>query len=595
MKDFDNISALYSAMKAEREQAKPLWDDIAKYVGISVDTDYQWAKSQASKSRQLDQFVDDPTPALAVNQFGDYLIGIMWGAGDKALSLEPSRDVLDIVGDIALVQEFYDFATEQLLYHMNHSGAGLNNALRPYAYDQAAFGTSGIGAFINDDYRNGVSHNAIIFRNYGIDNTCIDEGKSGGVDYVFPCYQWKVNRIVGEFCTKNGVIDEALVNELPDQIKQAWQKGNYNQVFKLVFGVLPRADFDPKLKGKRGTKYRGVWFIENEGKIFREEDYAEKPIAMVRQIKVRGEVYGRSSGTMMLSSIRMVNYIVGDTAEILEKMGRPSLGMFNNAMIGDSVLDTSANGLTIFNQQFAEGRTPVFPMYDVGDPSALIQYLIPYLNEKIATAFKIDTLLDFSTAKEMTATESLQRYAIRGKSLAGMLQQQKCELWDVLVPRCISILWGLGELGVNPVTNPEMAQRLSARGLSGRIIPQAVLDVANSGRPWYKIRYNNEIEKLTRTEAIQSLTQVLQAIAAIGGMYPQIVEAVDWYRLLDDINNNLDANNQILIGAQAFKDKMAAAAQQQQAIIAAQAGMMAADAGQKASQANKNNAEAARV
>jgi hypothetical protein len=594
MKDYDNIYQLYTALKSEREQAKPLWDEIAKYVGISVDVDYQWHKNQSSKSAQLDLRVDDPSPALAVNQFGDYLLGIMWGTGDKALSLVPSREVTDLV-DASVVQAWYDFATEQLLRHMNHADAGLNNALRPYAYDQAAFGTSGIGVFINDDFKNNVAENALIFRNYGVDNMCIDEGKSGAVDYVFVTYHWKTNRIVGEFCTKNGVIDKGLVGTLPKVIQDAWGKGDYNQSFPLVFGMLPRTDFDPKLKGKRGTKFRGVWFMDGEGKIFKEEDYKEKPIAVCRQIKVRGEVYGRSSGTMMISSIRMVNYIVGDTVEILEKMARPALGVLNNAVFGDSVLDTSSNGLTVFNQQLASGQNPVFPLMDVGDPSALIQYLIPYLNEKIATAFKIDTLLDFSTAKEMTATESLQRYAIRGKSLAGMLQQQKSELWAHTTRRATSMLLDLGELGINARMFPDIARNLSARGMGARIIPDEVLQIMEFGKPWYEVRFNNEMEKLTRTESVQNLTQVLQAIGAIGSMYPQIIEAVDWYKLLEDINDNLDANNQILIGAKAFKEKLMAAAQQQQAMLAAQAGMMAADAGSKAAQANKNNAEAARV
>ncbi len=75
-------------------------------------------------------------------------------------------------------------------------------------------------------------------------------------------------------------------------------------------------------------------------------------------------------------------------------------------------------------------------------------------------------------------------------------------------------------------------------------------------------------------------------------MYPQIIEAVDWYKLLADVNDNLDANNQIIIGEKAFKDKIEAMAKQQQAAMALQAGQAASGIQKDTAQAGKLNAEA---
>lgn len=79
------------------------------------------------------------------------------------------------------------------------------------------------------------------------------------------------------------------------------------------------------------------------------------------------------------------------------------------------------------------GQSPIIPIQDVGDPSKLVAWLIPYLNEKVATAFGIDVLLDFAANSDMTATESLQRFSIRGKSISGMILQQKTELFEPLI------------------------------------------------------------------------------------------------------------------------------------------------------------------
>lgn len=591
----DNIQKLYSDLKTEWEKKKPDWEDIAHFVGIGVDVDYIQNKGQKASSRDPDEYVDDPTSAISVNQAGDYLMGIMWGTGDRVFDIIPSRYVTELV-DAAAVKDYYDFATNQALYHMNHEQAGFSTAMRPYVYDQFSFGTSGVGAFKNQSFMTRIEENALIFRDYGVDNTMIDEGKSGQVEIVFSVYNWRVNRIAGEFCKTDGGIDQAKVATLPKPIREAYASGDYNKYFQIVFGFYPREDYDPKLKGKRGTRYKGVWFMDQgqDNEIFFEEDFADRPIAVARAIKVRGETYGRASGTMLISTIRSVNFMVGTSIEIIEKMANPSLGMLNNAIFGDSVLDTSPDGITIFNSALASATkgNPVFPLYDVGDPSAILQFLVPYLNEKIVTAFKVDSLLDFASAKEMTATESLQRYAIRGKSLAGFLLQQKNEFLVPIAKRSISLLFSMGELGVNPLTAQALANQLRSNGRDNRVIPEAVLQVVESGRPWYELRWNNELEKLTRTETIQNLIQIIQAITAIAALYPDIIHAVEWYELLKDINDNLDYNTKILISAKDFKDKIAAAAAERAAMIKLQAGQAGAAIVKDTASANKANSEA---
>lgn len=596
-KQFTNIYSLYSSLKTEWEKYRSKWIDISRFVGITVDTNYMYNNGQSAKKGQdLDIFVDDPTAALCVNQAGDYLLGIMWGTGDQVFDIIPSRYVTELV-DPAEVKDWYDFATDQALYHMNHERAGLSTAMKPYAYDQASFGTSGIGTFLNKSFLSGIDENALVFRNYGVDNTMVDEGKSGQCDIVFTVHNWKINRIIGEFCKTDGDVDEQKMADLPQAMRDAYKSGNFNQNFKIVFGFFPREDYDPKLKGKRGARYKGVWFLDDpqHNKPFYEEDFIERPISVARAIKVRGEVYGRSSGSLLMESIKGVNFMVGTSIEIVEKMSNPSLGLFNNSIFGDSVLDTSANGLTIFNTALSQAsQAPLFPLYDVGDPSKILQFIVPYLNEKITTAFKVDALLDFSSAKEMTATESLQRYAIRGKSLSGMLVQQKNEQLVPTSKRSISLLMSIGELGVDP-SDAQRVKMLREIGQDRRIIPDAVVEVMRQGKPWFELRWNNELEKLTRTEAVQNLVQIIQAITAVAALYPQIIEAVDWYQLLKAINDNLDYNLKILISEKEFKDRIAKAAEQQRQLLALQAGEMGSKAIANTAKANKDNKEAQNV
>lgn len=596
--DFKQIYKIYTELIANGERYKPLWDRIAQLVGISVEPDYLWTNNNV-KSQQLDDFVDDPTSALSVNQAGDYLVGLMWGTGQGVFTLKPSRYVTALV-DKSVVQDYYEWATSQVLYHMNHPDCGYVQSLQPYSYDQFSFGTSGIGLFKNQAFLRRIEENCMVARNYGIDNTRIKDGKAGGPDIGCAKYHWNCARIISEFCTIDGIVSDTAIATMPNGIQNAYRDKSYNTEFDLIFLWTPRDDFDPALRGRRGFKWRGVWFTDEGGatsRIFCEESFKERPVNMARMIKVRGEDYGRSSGTMLLSSIGSVNYMFAITQEILEKMADPALGAFGNAIFGDGVLDTSANGLTIFNQQFASnGQPPIFPIHDVGDPEPIIKFLLPYLNEKITTAFKIDALLDFNSAKDMTATESLQRYNIRGKSLAGLLTRQKNERLIPDVRRGVSICWECGELGTNPQTAaPDAVKKLRQNKQGQQIIPSQVLEVMAEGKPWYEIEFNNELEKLLETQKIQALVQIIQSVTAIAAIYPDIVHAVDWYQLLQDINENLDIDGKIMVSAADFKNVIATAAKQRAQMMQAQIQQVGASSAKDGAAATHSMAKAGAI
>lgn len=588
--EWREIQAIHTSLRTNRERYVPLWKDISRVTGITVDPDYMWSNN-TDKSRQLDDYVDDPTAAISVNQSGDYLYGIMWGTGNGVADIIPSRHVTELV-DAQTVAPWYAYATSQWLYHMNHIDSGYTTAMRPYCYDAMSFGNGGIGIFKNKMFASGVDQNCLIARNYGIDNTCIDNGKSGAPDIGSAIYHWSVGQIVGEFCCEEGEVSKEKLSRMPKKVTEAYNRGDYNTEFDLVFLWRPRRDWDPKLKGKRGARYQGVWFMDDgaDGPFY-EEDFSERPINWARAILVRGERYGRASGSLLLSSIRSLNYTFAITSEILEKMANPALGVYGNSIFGDGVLDTSPDGLTVFNITQSVGQQPVFPIHDVGDPTGIIKFLMPYMRDAITTGFKIDVLLDMNSDHSMTAAEALKRFAIRGKSLAGLLGQQKAERLEPDARRGISVCLECGELGVDPMMDAERAQRL-AKTAPERVIPPEVLTVMKSGKPWYDIRWNNELERMVRTEEIEALIQLLQSITAIASLYPMIVEAVDWYQMLKDLNDALDCNNKILVKASDFKQIVARVAAEQRAMMTVQAQQGVAQARQSNAQANKNNAEA---
>ena len=580
-----NYKELFTDSKTVRAENVSLWRDISSHCGITINEQFLESAESKSASDPLDEDIYDPTAALAVTQSGDYLDGIMWGTGAEAVTVEPSEFVLQ-KADKSAIKSYYEFRTKQLLANMNAREAGFSAARKPYFYSQMSFGTSGIGVFKNADYPE-KEENPYFFRSFGVDSMTIAEGKNGLIDIVFLVYHWKVCQIMEEF-DYNPEAEEQI---LPKVIIDAYNTGEYNKRFTLVQGVVPRSSYSRDLKGKNGTKYKGVWFLESEAdKIFFTEDFRRLPVGVCRAIKIQGQAWGRSSGSLLISTIKGTNYMLDQAIQTIEKMNDPALGTYNNAMFGDSVLDTSAGGLVTFQESMiAKGQNPMFQLHDVGDPTGLISFLLPYLNDKITTGFKVDMLLDFSSAKEMTATESMQRYAIRGKSLAGLLGQEKNEMLDVVVERCIQIEDDNGLAGVDP-EDLAMIKAKADINRSDMVIPEAVLEAMKAGKRWYKITYNNELEKMVKTEGLERIMQLINGIGILISLYPAMVEAVQWYDLFNDINEALGVS--YIKDADEFKQIITDQAEIRQQGLAIQAAQAGADIGSTISKGQKDGADA---
>jgi hypothetical protein len=582
----DDIIKRYEALKAHATQYQGLWNDIARYAGIRRQpNDINGTQAIAN---ERDQFIDDTTAATSINKSAGYLFGLVWGTGGNVCSLVPHRNVTDEI-EKAVVSDYYKYASEQVLYYMNSSESGLDNALRSALYDFVAYGNCGIGCFENPHYKNGNSDSPLIYRSFSIENTVFDEGINGEIDYSYTKYKWRINKIVAEFCLgDDGNIDAELLAKLPEDMQEAYKQKSNNE-FDLIYCFYPREDYNRKAKAGRLTmRYEGGWIYEKTKQFLRKEDYKSRPIIFMRQNKLSNEIYGRSEAALILNTIKASNYVVGDAMLSIETQVTPPLGMLGNAGIGLEVLDTSPKSMTVFNPAFAGDKSPIFPISDGGNPAALVEFLIPYFREQITTAFKIDVLLDFNNQTAMTATESLQRGNIRDRSLEGMTGVIAIGL-KLLINRSVDLLSKEGKIGFEELSSE--ATDLKVQERKKRIIPAVVSQVKAENKEWFIIEFNNELYKLGRTEIVANTIQILNSIMSIAGIYPQIIEAINWHKMLSQISTNLQANNDIVKSEYEFMQILAQLAQKQQMAQAAQMGQAVAGIGKDAAMMNKLNGE----
>lgn len=538
----------YKELKSERQLYVPLWKDIQKYVAIAQDISYNFDE-ETNKSKQKDVYINDATAYISVNQAGDYTAGLLWQA--NAVEVIPNQYILDQLASDNELDDFYKNVTDTTLAHINSSEAGFPTYLKSHCYDQFSYATSGIGAFLNPDYEAGNADNAIIFKSYGVHNICIDEGANNKVNIIFATYKWRVNKIIDEFATVKGQIVKEKFNALPKAIKDAFNKQNLNKKFTIVHGVMPNMDYQFGKQGIKGAKYKGYWFYENEKKIFSEEYYKDLPIAISRSIKVANQVYGVSSGSLAISSIKMLNFIMGILIDNADKLVNPPFGYVSGSLTNGSIIDTSANAGNPINEKSLSGKvSPIFNLLNVGDMSPIAQLLLPKGEKDITTIFKIDQLLDFNSTAEKTATEMIQRFSIRAKAISGLISQQKTELLEPLLHRCIGILQTIGAYGIDVQNEPEKALLFMQNGKANRIIPEIVLQAMNEGKRWYKIKFNNELEKLANAETYNNLGQFLMLLQSVASIKPEILQGIKPYKLLELCKKITNFDNQNFIASE---------------------------------------------
>lgn len=542
----------FKDLKQERTRYTPRWREIREYVSITNEVNAEFEDTR-QPSEQKDIYINDPTAFISVNQAGDYLAGILWNL--NAVTLEPSKYIKDKAQGSDL-SNFYKKATEVFLEQMNATDAGFHSVLKSYCYEQFSFGTSGIGTFKSKEFENKQSECCLTFKPFGVWNTAIDEGANNKIDVVYTVYHWRLNQIIEEFCYQDGVLNNELVEKLPDEIKEAYNANKFNQKFKLVFGVLPNSSYAMETRGKNGAKYKGYWFIDNSSnKVFKVEYFDKMPISMCRAIRVNNQVYGESAGTLAISSVKMLNHIAGNTVDNIEKTTDAPLGIISGSLVAGNVLNRSANSVTVFNPQTTQGNgQPIFPISQAGDISAVVNFLIPQLQKTIINMFKIDQLLDFNNQTEMTATESSYRMSIRGKAINGLLSQQKTECIEPTCHRAISIIqncklfgYTLEEIQEMPEETEEQMAYKQQLIATGDYIPEIVLEAMKNNKMWYTLKFNGELEKLCNAEIYESIGRFLQYLSAILNLKPEVAHAINGYEFLELLKSVSNLVNDKLI------------------------------------------------
>ena len=530
----------YGVVKAKRTRWLNLWQFIGDYVHM---VKREFTENIQTEGDFLVDRVFDSTGPKANRKMAAALLGMLWQSGSKSIRLNPA-DGLEVTDE---VKEYFDYMNSQVNKALDNPKCGLALALEEYMVDQGAFGTSGVSCFEGDEA-------PLVFKCWGVDEISIEEGRNGHVRTIYREYEVSVLQAVEDYGLEN----------MSKKIQEYYKRGDTSERVKILQVITPRSRLD-----QSSDKDFLGFYIEMDAKtIIKREGFYEIPVIVSRFLKRRNEVYGRSPAMEALPDILELNATKEARISAIEKSLDPPLGVYDDSILGNEEIDTSAGGLSVFAASGRlQNRNPIFPLFTVEtirEVDKSVEDLMTSINEH----FYIDRLLDFNNKAEMTLGEAQMRNQIRAEGLGSLFNRQQTELFVPLLNRAVAVLWRNGYLGVIAGTDEESIAL--ARGDNPTYVPDSLAQVIAEGGDFYKIEFITPAARMMEAAEAQGVMRAWEFAAFAGQYDPSVFDVLDADKSLDVIAKSMGAPSTILKSAEMIEQIRQQRAAQQQAQMEAQ-------------------------
>lgn len=478
------------SLKSNKTMYQSLWEDVSTMMGDGV-FDRLEGDYDSGKDESADEMTYDPAIRRIRNTISDYYLGLLFPLKNPFNLLYPTEK--------GLYKDWYDSVTSAITSYLQSADSGFYENIGTFFQDWVTYGNSGLSVFETGD-----KDKPYFVKSYGVDCLSFSEGRNGSPNYFAYHDKYYASDLVETFG----------YNKVPTTVQNSFEKGD-DALYDVVLSIVPNIDYKKGSAGKNSKQYVGYWFVESEQTPILTEYYDEKPIAVARQIKTRGQVYGKSEISQNIGTLHTINASIFTAILNMKNTAMPPMGIYSNSILNGNELDNTAGGLTIFDSNvMLNGATPIFPIMEQGDVSPLFNVLTTYLKDEIAKLNRMDLIIDIEQRTNMTATEFLRRLALKGDALGAILSRLINQL-EPFFERVVNISVRSGLINMDEA-------------------PDEVKELYKKGKKWYKIGYNTAVNSLLDGAKQSDLLNMLNIIGASANFDPSIATDLDLYSVLKE-------------------------------------------------------------
>lgn len=509
-----NVDACLAELK-EMETVKRPWLPQYEAVARLFLTRKQGFEGEMTPGAFLLDELYTNTGQFSLYLMASVFLSMLWPDASRTFNLRPARRLKYVKG----MDEFARYATIEVQEAMDNQRAGLIPALMEHFLEKGAFGISGIGAFEGPPDEPDMP---VVFDAWGIKGMYVSENAQGFIDKIKFKKKLTVRQIYQEYDNERDQIAQA--------VKELYANGKLEDKVEVLYVLEPKTpDGDAAPESDAAMECRSVHIDLERKFVMRDSGYHELPVFVSRFFKVVGEPYAYSPAMTALPATANLNALREDLLVAREKNLKPPLIVMDDGRLGGGVVDTSPDGMTVFNASGRiAGEKPVYPLYTVGDMQGAKEEA-EQLKEEITQAFFLDRLLDLNNETQMTAFETSVRARMRGEALGSVFSREEMETFSPLIERVVKILWRSGRLGVVE-TGAGAALRRAWASISGSQdiqVPPAAIAAAQANLDIFEIEYISPAKRFMQSEKLQGIFTASDAIAALEAVLPGIADNIN--------------------------------------------------------------------
>lgn len=485
-----NLREFAETLRGNKSEYESLWNEVSQLMGDGVfnrlNDDYD-----STKDSPADEETYDPAIRRIRNTISDYYMGLLFPIKNPFFLLHPK--------ETGLYKSWYDSISTAIVSYLQSSDSGFYENAGTFFQDWTTYGNAALSVFETGD-----KEKPYFIKSYGVDCLSFSEGKNGLPNYF----------AIHDKHYSSDLVETFGYDKVSNDVRSDYDNGG-NTLYDVTLVIIPNVEFKKGLSGKNGKQYIGYWYVGSDQEAILTEYYDEKPISVARQIKIRGQIYGKSEISQNVGTLRTINAAIYTAILNMKNTAMPPMGIYSNSIMNGNEIDNTAGGFTVFDTNvMLNGATPIFPIMEQGDVSPLFNVLSVYLKDEIAKLNRMDLIIDLEQRTNMTATEFLRRLALKGDALGAILTRLLNQL-EAFFERVVNISVRSGIINMNEA-------------------PDEVKELWKKGKKWFKIGYNTAVNSLLDGAKQSDLLNALNIIGASANFDPSIAQDLDLYSVLKE-------------------------------------------------------------
>lgn len=496
---------LKAQLDAEQSSFLSHWRDLADFI---FPRRPRFTVSDVNKGDRRNQKIYDSTATLAARTLRS---GMMSGV------TSPARPWFRLTTPDPDLAEYG--SVKEWLHHVsqNMSTAFLKSNLYnclPITYgDMGAFATGCMS--IEEDFQD-----IVRFYPFPIGSYKIANNEKMKVDVFMRDFRMTVRQLINKFGPMEMNSREIDWSRFSEQVKQFWDRGEYETWIDVTHVIKPNPDYDPKKIQSKFKKYLSCYYEQGYSggngsgaellpqdfdRYLSEKGYDMFPILAPRWEVTGEDVYGTECpGMTALGDIKQLQVQEKRIAQAIEKMVNPP-------MTGPTSLRNSKASILpadITYVDIREGQQGFRPAHEVNFRVSELEGKQAQIRQRISRAFYEDLFLMLANSdrREITAREIEERHEEKLLALGPVLEQLNQDLLDPLIDNTFNIMLRQNRL-------PPPPKEIQGMDL--------------------KVEYISVMAQAQKVVGIGGVERFASFVGSIAAANPEVMDKVDMDQMVD--------------------------------------------------------------